>query len=128
MQQEHQALPVDSWAGLMSESTLSNLEELLRAERDNGSPISSSGVGNRRLGRGNWDEDWVGPSNDDDEVPGRSRLMSRISGWLRRRQKQKQKRLRQHLREDEQLKVEKELLQQAALQEQQQKEFEQHWR
>jgi hypothetical protein len=112
----------------MSESTLSNLEELLRAERDNGSPISSSGVGNRRLGRGNWDEDWVGPSNDDDEVPGRSRLMSRISGWLRRRQKQKQKRLRQHLREDEQLKVEKELLQQAALQEQQQKELEQHWR
>jgi hypothetical protein len=129
MQQEHQALPVDSWAGLMSESTLNNLEELLRAERDNGSPSSSSGVSNRRLGRGNWDEDWVGPSNDDDEVvQGGSRLMSRLGGWLRRRQKQKQKRLRQHLREEEQLKVEKELLQQAALQEQQQKEFEQHWR
>lgn len=124
-QQEQHQLPVDSWAGLMSESTLNNLEELLRAN-GGGSSSSSGGGGGRR--RGNWDEDWVGPSISDEEAPGRSRMMSRITGWLERRAKRKQKRLRQHLREEEQLKVEQQLLQQAELQEQQRKEYERHWR
>lgn len=68
---------------------------------------------------GNWDEDWEGPSISDDEVP-RSRLMARLNGWLAKRQKQKQRKLWQYIREEEQLQVERELLHQADLQEKQQ--------
>jgi hypothetical protein len=79
-QQEHQ-LPLDSWAGLMNQSTLENLEELIRRSSSGGGGSSGSSGGSRRpRSQGNWDEDWEGPSINDDELPGRSRLMGRLHG------------------------------------------------
>lgn len=122
-QQDHQ-LPLDSWAGLMSESTMNNLEDMLRASGGSSVSGSSSGSRPRRSSPGNWDEDWEGPliTSDDDNGRGRGRgrLLARLSDWLARRQKNKQRKLRQHMSEAEQLKVELELLHRADLQEQQQ--------
>jgi hypothetical protein len=122
-QHAHQQLPVDSWAGLMSESTLNNLEELLRSNSSSSHSSrdrSSSMDGPRRPSPGNWDEDWVGPSISDDDVqqPDRGWFLQRVNSWLRRRHKQKERQLRSHQREEEQLQVEQQYLQRAEQQEQ----------
>jgi hypothetical protein len=52
-------------------------------------------------------------------------MLARLSEWLARRQKNKQRKLRQHLSEAEQLKVELELLHRADMQEQQQEQRDQ---
>lgn len=124
-QQQDHHLPLDSWAGLMSQSTMNNLEDMLRAS--GASSGSSSGSRPRRSSPGNWDEDWEGPSisSDEENGRGRGRMLARLSEWLARRHKNKQRKLRQHLSEAEQLKVELELLHRADLQEQQQEQRDQ---
>lgn len=114
---------MDSWAGLVSESTLNNLEELLRTNSSSSHSSrdrSRSMEGGRRPSPGNWDEGWEGPSISDDDVqqPDRGWFLGRFNDWLRRRNKQKERRLRSHQREEEQLQVEQQLLQQAEQQEQ----------
>jgi hypothetical protein len=118
-QQQQQQMPVDSWAGLMPESALNNLEELLRNGDRGGS--SHEAAGQRHIKRpGNWDDEWEGPMiEEEEEAPRGGRMMQRLHGWLKRRQKKKQRRQQQLVAEQEQLQVEEQMLQQAHQQEQQ---------